>query len=65
MMAKTKKSVLQYWILYFHLLVDHFLLKNHLLNLKGNKDIRQFLQNPIVYFETTITLFALKTTKWC
>ena len=60
---KTKKSVLQYCILDFH--VEHFGLKNHLLNLKGNKDIGQIWMKPVFHFETPITFLALKTTKCC
>ena len=62
-MAKTLKSVLQYCILDFH--VDHFWLKNHLLNLKGNKDIGQIWMKPVFHVETQITFLALKTTKCC
>jgi len=62
-MAKTLKSVLQYCILDFH--VDHFWLKNHLLNLKGNKDIDQIWMKPVFHVETQITFLALKTTKCC
>ena len=62
-MAKTLKSVLQYCILDFH--VDHFWLKNHLLNLKGNKDIGQIWMKPVFHVETQITFLALKTTKFC